>query len=239
MKSATFVEKSQNTKISAMGNVSATYASIQSTCPTTCQLRDKGCYAQTSYTGMIVRKLDKAKKTSVQAAIEEAALIDASFKGGQVPQDGAKGGRDLRIHVAGDARNPTAAQKLGEAAKRWRKRGGGDVWSYTHAWRVVKRKVWGKGVSVLASIDKPEQAKEARKQGYTPAVVVPEHKSNKAFKAHGITWIPCLEQTIGRSCTACRLCFKADMLYKNKMGIAFAAHGSKTNELKRKLTVIG
>lgn len=222
-----------------MGKVSATYASIAQSCPDTCELKNDGCYAQFGHTGMHVRRLDQSDKTSVQVAKEEAEAIDAAFKGGPVPQDGTKGGRDLRLHVAGDARNPTAAKKLGAAASRWRERGGGSVWSYTHAWRNVKRKLWGKDVSVLASVDKPEDAKAARKQGYTPAIVVPEHSSNKAFKSHGITWIPCLEQTIERSCTACRLCFQADELYKKKMGIAFAAHGSKTNSLKKKLKVIG
>ena len=128
-------------------------------------------------------------------------------------------------------------------ARAGKKRGGGDCWTYTHAWMNVHRDTWSH-VSVLASIDKPEDAVEARKQGYAPAIVVSEFSSPKAFTLPGsdVKYIPCPAQTspggkeIG--CTECRLCFNADRLYENNFGIAFEAHGVRKNNVKRRLQLI-
>jgi hypothetical protein len=239
---AKFVEKSDNSKISSKEHkVSATYSSIKRTCPETCELRkESSCYAMSGPIAIIMRNLDKNAENydSDSAALEEATLIKNSFDGKQIPQDGYKGGRDLRLHVFGDATTPYAANVLGEAAKNWKSRNGGDVWTYTHAWKNVKRYEWGKHVSVLASIDKPEDAKEAMEQGYAPARVVGEFPSQKAFVENGIKWIPCPEQTSGVNCTKCRLCFNADRLRNTNSAILFAAHGTGTKKIKKRLTVI-
>lgn len=81
---------------------------------------------------------------------------------------------------------------------------------------------------------------EARKQGYAPAIVVPEFSGDRAFKMDGsdTKWIPCPAQTRGVGCSDCRLCFDADRLFNGDFGIAFAAHGPKKNNLKRHLKVV-
>ena len=53
MKGVIYVQDSSNTKISGDNKVDATYASIKATCPDTCSLKDEGCYAQTSFVGMV------------------------------------------------------------------------------------------------------------------------------------------------------------------------------------------
>jgi hypothetical protein len=128
---------------------------------------------------------------------------------------------------------------INNAVGRWKKRGGGSAWSYTHAWKNIPRSEWF-NVSILASVASVDEVAEARKQGYAPAIVVPEHSSDKAYLLPGsdVKWIPCPAQTREVGCSDCRLCFNANRLFNTNMGIAFAAHGIRKNEIKRHLTVI-
>lgn len=113
---------------------SSTYVSIAATCPDTCEFKDGGCYAMAGFTGNALRRMDReAHRESLSAddviAIE-CELIEGSFRTGRgpiarVPQDGARGGRDLRLHVGGDVSSEEGARMLGAAAYRWRLRGGG------------------------------------------------------------------------------------------------------------------
>ncbi len=154
------VADSGNAKIRGVRSpraVATTYASIRATCPTDCELRTSGdCYAMGGHVGLQVRRLDAAGdgRSHLRAAREEAAAIAA------LPPD-----RDLRLHTSGDARTPAAAGILARAVAVWQQAGGsGAAWTYTHAWRSVPRKAWGP-VSVLASLDRPELAREALRRG--------------------------------------------------------------------------
>lgn len=236
MNGAIYVSDSGNTKIMGSKKVDATYVSIKASCPKDCPLMGEGCYAQMSYVGITTHRLDEeaAGFSPLQAARGEAAAIDQSYKGGPVPA-----GRDLRLHVAGDSRTLAGTRVINNAVKRWKKRGGGDCWSYTHAWKHVPREEWS-NVSILASVTSTSEVAEARKQGYAPAIVVPEFSGDRAFKMDGsdTKWIPCPAQTRGVGCSDCRLCFDADRLFNGDFGIAFAAHGPKKNNLKRHLKVV-
>jgi hypothetical protein len=233
MNGATYVEKSENSKL---GKMDAVYTSIKSTCPDTCELKDKGCYAALSFVGIVSRRLDKeARKLSpLQVARAEARAIIESYRGGKVPE-----GTVLRLHVSGDSRTLAGTRIIDKAVGKWLARGGRVGYSYTHAWRHVPRKTW-RNTSVLASVDSIDQVEAARSQGYAPAMVVPTHISDKAYVLAGsdTKWIPCPNQTRGITCNKCGLCFNADRLHDSNMGIAFAAHGSKQKEVKRRLTVI-
>jgi hypothetical protein len=241
MKGALYVSDSGNTKIVGSKKVDATYASIKKTCPSTCSLKqDKSCYAMNSYVGMHVARLDsRARQGSpLDVARAEARAIDGAYNGKKVPA-----GRALRLHVAGDSRTIKGTRVINAAVARWKKRGGGDCWGYTHAHQKVARSTWS-AVSILASIESINQVEEVRKMGYAPALVVPKHTTNKAYTIEGsnVKWLPCPAQTkpggkeIG--CTDCRLCFNANRLYENNMGITFEVHGAKKNSLKRHLTVL-
>jgi hypothetical protein len=236
MKGAIYVEDSKNTKLLGSKKVDSTYTAIKQSCPDTCALKDEGCYAQTSFVGMVNYRNERRAKgqNPLQVARSEAKAIDDAYKGGQVPE-----GRDLRIHVAGDSRTVKGTRLINAAVSRWKARGGGSVWSYTHAWRHVPRQEWS-NVSTLASIDKVEEASQARAQGYAPALVVPQHPSEKAYTLPGsdIKWIPCPNQTRGVGCTDCRLCFNADRLYQGNFGITFSIHGIRKEQLRKHLTVI-
>lgn len=231
-----YISDSGNSKITGSKKVDATYASIKASCPKDCPLMGEGCYAQMAYVGMHVRRLDDEAKgmSSLQTARQEAMAIDLSYNGGAIPFN-----RDLRLHVAGDSRTLAGTRLINSAIKRWKLRGGNDCWSYTHAWKQVPKSEWA-NVSMLASVTTVQEVKAARKQGYAPTIVVDEHISDKTYTLKGsdIKWIPCPNQTKGVGCSDCRLCFNADRLYNEKYGIAFAVHGSKKENLKRKLKVI-
>lgn len=236
MNGAIYVSDSGNTKIMGSRKVDATYASIKASCPSSCSLKDKGCYAQSSYVGMTVERMDRRARgaSPLQVARAEARSLDDAYNGKSVPE-----GRDLRLHVAGDSRTIAGTRVLNQAVERWKQRGGGDCWSYTHAWKHVPRSEWSH-VSVLASVANVTEATQARAQGYAPAIVVSEHPSEKSFQLDGsdVKWIPCPAQTRHVGCSDCRLCFNADRLFEGNFGIAFAAHGVNKNKVKRHLKVV-
>lgn len=236
MNGAIYVSDSLNTKISGKNKVDATYVSIEASCPKDCPLMDEGCYAQNSFVGIVSKRLNSEAVaiSALQAARAEAHAIDQSYNAGKVPL-----GRDLRLHVSGDSRTLAGTKLINNAVGRWKARGGGDVWSYTHAWYSVPRKEWS-NVSILGSITSLKEVPFARKQGYAPAIVVSEFPSIRSFKLDGsdVEWIPCPAQTKDVSCVDCRLCFDANRLFNSNYGIAFMVHGIKESLLKKRLKVL-
>jgi hypothetical protein len=221
---ALYVSRSKNAKI---GDADATYLSIKATCPTSCALRDSGCYAQDGKVVMTVKRLDAEATSGVDANLAECKAIDDA-----TPDPS----RPLRLHVSGDVTKAGMARALGNAVARWLKRGGPVAWTYTHSWRKIGRFTFGP-ISVLASIDSLDQAEAARKKGYAPAVVVDSHPADgRAWDHKGIRYIPCPAQTRDDvTCVSCRLCFDADALYKRRAGIAFEAHGSRRYSIARRV----
>lgn len=225
--------------------VCSTYAPIEQSCPKTCtffapdEIGDRPCYADAGFTRSLVRRIEEASVglSPIEVAALEARAINNAFQKHDIPQDGARGGRDLRLHVSGDARTNAAARLLGGAATGWRARKGGSVWTYTHAWRTVDRMAWGSDVSVLASIEHPRQADKARERGYAPAIVVDAHPGDRAFNYEGLKVVPCPAETHETTCVECRLCLDRDLL---KLGIAigFSAHGASMLEVRRRLPIL-
>lgn len=219
--------------------VAATSVSIEATCPTSCTFRGAGCFAESGFTRIVGKKMDEAAlfATPDEVAEEEARLIDSAWRLG-VPQDGARGGRDLRLHVAGDVPSGRGARMLGAAAERYRKRGGGSVWTFTHRWRSIPRQAFGQTVSVLASCEHPTEVKEARDRGYAAALVVPRFKERRAHALPGLPrgWklVPCPAETGETNCARCRLCLDRDLVGM-KVAIGFAVHGRDAARAVEKL----
>lgn len=215
--------------------VTSTHVSISSTCPETCSFRDNGCYAQHGMTRRVVAPLDAAKVTGKAAMIAETVLIRSAFRGGRVPQDGKRGGRDLRLHVAGDVASQAGAELLAGAAADWRARGGGAVWTYTHRWREIPAESWGQ-IAVWASCETPAEVREAHRHSYRASLVVPESLGSKRVGVSGVEVIPCPWETRGRTCAECRLCLDAPLDPRHVIG--FVAHGQGVERAKRRLTVL-
>jgi Iron dependent repressor, N-terminal DNA binding domain len=219
------VASSGNKKI---GNSATTYAA-QTSCPTSCPFFDGGgCYAEGGSLGRFVTApLNRAAQVVdhdlVDVAKAEAAAID-NLK--------VKPGRPLRLHTVGDCASDEAARIVATAAARYRARGGGPVWTYTHAWRDVARESWGE-VSVLASCETYADVELAKKRGYATSSVVKHFRekrrhlvdANESRPLVGVDILPCPEQTSGTKCEKCRLCFDDERLREVGYTIAFAEHG--------------
>jgi hypothetical protein len=216
------VEISQNAKV---GLSSGTYASQVSTCPDSCPLKptldDKGkvvktngCYANGTMVAMQSAKLNQAPKQSArEAQKQEVKAIE-----------GLSGSLDLRVHVVGDCVDDTHAKALSKAMSAHRKKKGKAAWTYTHNWRKIKSSSW-QGESVLASCDSLSQVKEAKKLGYSSAVILDSFDSPKVYVKDGIKLLPCLYQTKGIQCIDCRLCLDSNRLARLGLTIAFVPHG--------------
>ena len=230
MKLALYIYNSKDRKIGK--GVDATYASISKTCPNTCAQKNSGCYASLGPTGIHVNRLDSGLEETTYNTLDlakaEAELISNAYKDKK-----PTGKKLLRIHVSGDSRTIKGSKLINSAVGEWKNNGGHIAWTYTHAWKNVPRKVWN-NVSVLASVDKIEDIDNARKQGYAPAIIVSKFDGKKLFSIEGTDtkFIPCPYETHGVTCDKCKLCMKADFLFKNNKGIAFKAHGAQKKKLK-------
>jgi hypothetical protein len=221
----------------------STYVSIQSTCRDVCRFKNgNGCFAEAGYTGPLVRTLDEASKglRPAEIAANEAETIDAF---GPIPLDGGKygrDGRDLRLHINGDAYDEESARILAGAAARWKERGGGAVWAYTHSWRSIPVEAWGT-ISILASCETPADVKEARARGYASALVVRDFRG--AERAHSLPEIdgkvlPCPAETRDTTCVQCRLCFDVEGLRVRRLVIGFSVHGRDAEKARRRLPIL-
>lgn len=203
--------KSGNKKI---GFAATTYAS-QASCPDDCMFRNAGCYAEGGWVARHATSKLEPDGYAIDVAIAEAAAIDRMDV---VP------GMPMRLHTVGDCRSDTAARIVSAACYRYVERGGGPVWTYTHAWRTVARRSWGQ-VSVFASCETPLDVAAAAARGYATSIVVEEFPSDRAYDVDGVNVIPCPAQTRDRACSNCRLCFDDQARRRSGKTIGFALHG--------------
>ncbi len=206
------VAKSQNVKL---GRSAATYVS-QSSCPDSCALKSNGCYAEHGPVAWsTTSKVNGTTRRPVDLARVEARLID------ELPGD-----RPLRVHTVGDCRTDAAARVVSAAMERYSERGNTFAWTYTHAWREVKRDSWG-SASVLASTESVAGIRAARARGYAAAIIVAESPSERLYKTDGEKVIPCPAEAGKTTCDECGLCTRTDFLFRNRISISFAAHGAR------------
>lgn len=238
---ATAVVKSGNQKI---GKAAATYTA-QVSCPSDCVFfNGGGCYAESGATGTFVtaplnEEAARRGATLIDVADAEAASID------RMPTDKIQG-LPMRLHGVGDCRTDEAARIVSATARRYRERGGGPVWTYTHAWRTVQRRSW-EGVSVLASCETVADAHAATARGYAPSIVVDVFADHRLYKVSGGTIsrperdlqvLPCPAQTHHDvSCASCRLCMDDEALLGRGYAIGFAVHGDG-NAMKKAMLAL-
>jgi hypothetical protein len=218
----------------------STYVSISATCPSSCVFRDNGCYAQAGASHLTMGPLDRAGRrfSGLEVSRGEAGALGALWPHG-VPQDGARGGRDLRVHVGGDASCQRGARALGDAVSTLQARGLGQAWTYTHRWREIAREAWGP-ISVLASCESAQDVRDAGARGYAAAVTVERFADRRPIELGGVKAIACPFESRGDgpTCVRCRLCFDDERLRRGGRGIAFAIHGSQAEAAKRRLRIV-
>jgi hypothetical protein len=220
----------------------STYVSIEATCSEDCPFKraedgtPNGCYVDAdSFMHRAMLTLDEGArgKSGREVILEEVAEIDRVWPNG-IPQDGARGGRDLRLHIGGDVPDEASARALAGAAARWIARGGGRVWTYTHSWRTIPARAWWP-ISVVASVETPDDADRARARGYTPAAVVTDFPDGKRqFQFGAGSLLPCPAETLGKTCVACRVCLDG-----TDTGIAFKVHGRDAQTVREQLVQLG
>ena len=216
MNPVTLVARSKNRKL---GAVAATYVSQQS-CPRDCPFLRSGCYAESGPIGVITHRLNRSGRRSPKSlALAESKLIAS-----------APGDRPLRVHVVGDCRTNGSAQIVSRAMANYPNRS----WTYTHAWRKVHRRSWGKA-NVLASCESIASVRKARRGGYATVLTVPKFQADRAYNVTpDIRLIPCPNQTRGVTCAQCRLCWDAERLRKSRLTIGFALHGNRAKSVNNK-----
>lgn len=202
-----------------LGKSSTTYAA-QASCPTDCVFLNAGCYAERGFVGIHLRNLNN-HAVEVSATTQDVAEAEAKA----IDEMDVVMGRPLRLHTVGDCATDEAARTVSAAAERYIAKGGGRVWSYTHAWRIVNRESWG-AVSILASCETPEDVAAAHKRGYATSIVIEEFEGKRRYETNGIEIIPCPAQTKkGVGCSDCKLCFDDQRLKGEEYTIGFAIHG--------------
>lgn len=219
--------------------VASTYASIRATCPASCPFKDRGCYAQAGSTHLTMGRLDRASsgKTGLQVTAAEADALEALWPRG-VPQDGAAGGRDLRLHVGGETSCEAGAQRLARAVTALQERRLGAAWTYTHRWRTIPREAFGP-ISVLASVERLHEIELAAERGYAAAITVPAFADAGLIPTGGgFAAIPCPFEAGANAvtCAQCRLCLDDRALLSRRRAIAFAVHGKDEDLARSSLT---
>lgn len=239
---ATAVPASHNEKL---GRAATTHAAQQS-CPSDCVFRDGGgCYAETGAQGKFVTMPLNESATEQGATALDVAFAEATA----IDEMGVEPGAPMRLHTVGDCSTDEAARIVSAACERYMQRGGGKVWTYTHAWRLVAREAWG-AVSVLASCETVADAQLAHVRGYASAIVVEKFEGEKLYKIEGeepplnldnpgesvretvirqepssLSVLPCPAQTRHRTCSDCGLCFNDERLLASGLTIGFEIHG--------------
>ncbi len=194
------VEKTNNKKT---GPIAVTHLA-QSTCPKTCPLYKKGCYAEKGTQWLTTNALNKREIS----ALESASMEIESLKK-------RKGTGPLRLHIVGDF---ISQAHLNYAT--WVTRSQ-TVWAYTHNWRNLRPTT----MSVLASVHSIDEAKQAHSEGWVPAIVVEDFKSSTMYEQDGFKILPCPEQTGKKAtCKDCLICTHSRELHAKKVVIAFKKH---------------
>lgn len=220
----------------------STYVSIEATCSDSCSFKrgsdgkPNGCYVDADsfmHRAMLALDAGAKGKSGREVIAEEVREIDRAWPKG-IPQDGARGGRDLRLHIGGDVPDEWSARLLAGAAARWIARGGGRVWSYTHSWKKIPVEAWWP-ISIFASVETPADADLARRRGYLPAAVVSDFPNGKrTFRFGDGELLPCPAETLQKNCVGCRAC-----LEPTRYGIAFRVHGRDGQAARSALVQLG
>lgn len=217
--------------------VASTYSSISATCPDSCFFKDNGCFAQVGSHHLTMGRLDRASRgmDGLEVSLAEADGLSKLWPRG-VPQDGHRGGRDIRLHVGGDTSCTRGARALADAVQTLKSRGLGAAWTYTHRWKTIPRESWGP-IRIFASVERPIDAIAAMRRGYSPAMTRAEIGSSSTWKVSpdlAITPCPYEAHPAKPTCAKCRLCLDG-VLDQPGHGVAFYAHGRETDLVKLRL----
>lgn len=197
-----------------------TTRSARSTCPSSCPLMGKGCYAENFPMVMAWDKL-------TTGGISYADLLDeiSRLKRGMLWRHNDAG--DLL--GSGDTIDLTALVALVDANR------GRRGFTYTHWdwWKNRKELKWAnlQGFTINVSVSSRSDAKAAYIEGLPVALVADQVGAVEDYD--GIRYVVCPAQTKGWTCKDCGLCAAADREYV----VVFRPHGTKKKALITSLNI--
>jgi hypothetical protein len=206
--------------------VYVTYRPVGDTCDPHCALLDNGCYAQG---GRVAPVAKRSAEQSFDLVKRAATLPPGSF---------------VRLDVSGDKVGPDGARYRDSISVAFATRPDVRVWSYTHSWADAPVAEWGASlpanVSIVASLDVPEQETAARAMGWRTVASVTPTADGETFTAEearavrALGRFPCPAQIQGVK-VGC-----ADVMCCSKPGrhVVFAAHGQSSKRAIRSLAAV-
>ncbi len=215
--------QSQNAKL---GMGIAAHMSSKTTCPSSCPLKDKECYARFSYTGLHWERLSSGKGMTWDQFVDKVECLPKKWS--------------LRLNVAGDL-VPTkengeiidqkALKKLMVVAKARSL----NCFGYTHKKLTpgnvkILKEAAKNNVVINASCDSLKEVDEARSKGLPAVVTVPRDFKSGTLTPAGNKVIVCPQQTHGKTCAECMLCAKT-----RSVTIGFLSHGTSAKSLDKRL----
>jgi hypothetical protein len=207
---------SQNTKLFSenVNQFVAGYREVGTTCPSTCPLLEKGCYAKGGNTAIHMR----GRWSNHDGQVFFDTVTD---------KNKVKSGAFVRITVSGDIMlndelDTEFLQNIIHAAI---VRPDVTFYTYTH-YKGTDLLRWLKimpfNLNINISCDTTDDIVWA-KQHNLPYVIVKDLGQNRVGEV-----VQCPNQTKGLTCDACKLCFKKD----RKLQIAFKPHGMAAKSVK-------
>lgn len=191
-----------------------------STCPPSCPLMNRGCYAEQHMVAIHWRRLSAGKSG---LSWEAFLLAVADLPAGQVWRHNEAGDLPGR----GEGLDTAALAALVDANKG--KRG----FTYTHKnWRIhgaVLRRATARGFTVNISTDSLAEADAAARAGLPVTTVLPHDAPSKGNKTpEGRTVVVCpAELSDAVTCERCKLCAVGD----RKSIVGFRAHGDRKKQI--------
>lgn len=224
----TFHSLTKQSTNSKLGLGVSAHMSSDNTCPSSCALRNKSCYARFGKVGIWWRRLSKGERgTNWDDFVNSVKTLPTKFK--------------LRLNVAGDlvplkkgskTIDRCSLEKLADAVKARQL----DSWGYSH-YDLSKKNVETlklvakKGLVINASADSIKEADEHFSKGVPTVVTVPSDFKSGTKSEAGNRIVICPQQTHNTTCAECMLCHKKDRKYI----IAFKSHGCASKSLDERL----
>lgn len=202
-----------------LGRRTLTTLASPQTCPSSCPLRERGCYAHN------LRGLLRWGREGLTFAQARAAILR--------PRNME---RPLRLHVAGDLRDGADVDRWALVAAQRR----GFSWTYTHR-RFHPKRLWRAsmdGLTINVSADGLAEADRMlrRYAGAAPvSATVPMDAPRTGYTPAGARYVVCPAQCGPVTCATCGngvpLCARAVRSYI----VAFRAHGKSARRLSEEL----
>ena len=218
-------KKSSNKKTGPI----AVSTTSKDSCPSTCPLKGKGCYADS---GPLRLHWDAVTDGPYR---EKPRGIDIESFIGQLKS--LPEGSCFRHNQAGDLPhyngliNAHALELITDACAERKL----TAWTYTHHSIdnmnnvVMIKRSNIKGLTVNISAHSQQHAADCHKQGLPAVCIVPKNETRRNWEHDGVKFLVCPAQWSEKNCAECKLCSVAD----RSCVVAFKAHGTQAKKVEK------